>query len=314
MENNGAEGHKGDTDSEITDNSKEPQDRNTDSATAFPGSGSGINLNKDTGASDTGSGSAPGAAPENPCDRELFFEKHISLFNLIVFSPLIVTVLYFVFKVLVYIICAAGLGTSGKGFVAFLNGLFVFAGLTALHLLIAWLIGRDAKRSNSPLKNSFFARPVPRYIIFSPVIWILSWFYVMAYGISKIARTGPVRFYRISITKAFPIIITIVSYVVFFAVDAVEMPKGKKSASCFSAQECVKKGDSFTDRFQNCNLSLPLYERACDKYDSAEGCYNAATCYAFDPHAFDKSNARKYYGRACDKGHSPACVYRKMTK
>lgn len=333
-----------------SDNSQEPENRNAASETAPHSSGIGINLKKDPGASDPGSGAGTGSGadphvqsdagtdPDNSCDRELFFEKRISLFNLIVFSPLIITIVHFVYTALIYIICATGLGTNGEGYVGFLNVTFALVVLSVMHLFIAWLIGRDVKRSQSPLKNSFFARSVPRYIIFLPLIWIVSWFYIMAYGICKIAKTGPVRFYKWQITKKVPLFITLVSYAVFITVDAVEIPKNdanvideiapcrdweteedcgrrralqmnwqiiKENADCRSAQDCLQFGNKVTDLDGNCENSFGAYKKACNVYKSGKGCFDAGMCLWLDRK--DKFRAEQYLRRACDRGISFSC-------
>ncbi|WP_406545837.1 hypothetical protein [Succinimonas sp.] len=334
-----------------SDNSQEPENRNAASETAPHSSGIGINLKKAPGASDTGSGagtssgadphaqSAAGTDPENPCDRELFFEKRISLFNLIVFSPLIITIVHFVYTALIYIICATGLGTNGEGYVGFLNIAFLLVVLSGIHLFIAWLIGRDVKRSHSPLKNSFFARPVLRYVFFLPLVcFVSSWFYIMAYGICKIAKTGPGRFYKWQITKKVPIFITLVSYAIFITVDAVEIPKNdanvideiapcidweaeedcgrrralqmnwqiiKENTDCRSAQDCLQFGNKVTDLDGNCENSFGAYKKACNVYKSGKGCFDAGMCLLLDRK--DKFRAEQYLRRACDRGISFSC-------
>lgn len=83
---------------------------------------------------------------------------------------------------------------------------------------------------------------------------------------------------------------------------------------CDSAQDCQRKGDRAFDQTNgnSCKTAIDYYERACDKYDSGKGCYDAATCYSFDPSIGNKSKAKKYYKKACQNRYSPACVYYKM--
>jgi hypothetical protein len=81
---------------------------------------------------------------------------------------------------------------------------------------------------------------------------------------------------------------------------------------CKSAADCLRKGDM---AFQmspgaSCKDALEYYEEACDEYGSGKGCFDAATCYAFE--LGKSSKARKYYGKACKKGNSSACVFEKM--
>jgi len=314
MDNNGAEGQNRENDPGRMDNSENPHAGNTESENANNGSGHGINLKKADdspgGESLTGFGPESAAAPDsgNPCDRELFFEKRISLFHLIIFSPLIVTGIYIVYTILVWIICLTGLGVNGQGFVAFMNVTFILVVMTVIHILIAWLIGRDVKRSGSPLKKSFYARPVFRYFFSLPLIWLLSWFYIMAYGISKIGRTGPQRFHRLTITKAIPVIITAVSYMLLFAVDVVEIPEGgrvTRGTKCHSAEECLRMANNATENLGNCSVSLHLYQQACNLYSSGKGCFDAGMCLMLDER--DKNGAREYFKKACRQGISFSC-------
>ena len=81
---------------------------------------------------------------------------------------------------------------------------------------------------------------------------------------------------------------------------------------CNSASDCQRKGDRLFEMSAggSCKKALEYYEEACDEYDSGKGCYDAATCYAFE--LGSKSKATKYYVKACKNGYSPACVFSQM--
>ncbi len=88
----------------------------------------------------------------------------------------------------------------------------------------------------------------------------------------------------------------------------------KFGVDCNSASDCENQGEKIFGIFRGstCKGALEYYERACDKYNSAKGCYDVATCYKFDKSIANQSKAKKYYSKACKKGHSPACVYLQM--
>ena len=258
-------------------------------------------INKATGISvnEMPNESSDSQASENSGDKKFFFEKYISLFHLIMASPLIIVAILIIYKILLILICTTKYGK----YMAVMNVSFFLVIYTAIHIFIAYLIGRDIKRADNQLKQSFYARPIIRYFIFAPLICVFSWFYIMAYGISKIGKTGVQNFYKLKITKAVPIIITAVSYVLFLITDSVDVTE--TVAVCYGGYECVNTGDAFTQEQDSCETSILYYEKSCTKYLMGEGCAKAGLCY--DMNFNDPVKAQKFYKKACDRHVNEAC-------
>ncbi len=149
------------------------------------------------------------------------FEKHFSIFHIILLYPAFVALIYVIHTIVAHLACAVGILEPGSTLANFLDTLFVIMMVLFFPVIIAFLIGVDAKRSNIKA----FHNPVPRYLVVFLSFGFLSWAYAEVYAERRIKNSSEEKLWGITLKRFHPAIILIASILVFIATAVIPSPK-----------------------------------------------------------------------------------------